>query len=343
MACNERVGKGIITYPCTLPDGHNGPHRATRAAPASASVPVGRRPGQPGSGTPRPAWPSSRAWPRRPPSATPRTPPRCPVSAGRARLHCCLLPGACLVYDGDYCNRISAWRECPYNPPPPGYGRPTEDVPVDVSSPAARRPSLRPRTVVSSSTPTPVSPGCTQRVATSRSRSPRPSSARATRCCRPGTSPPTSSRGHRRHRAPPPGRHQRYGTALQPFNGRKTLLDAYEESLDLSIYLRSLLTMQQADRERMVDAVTDTMYEAVGIMFTGDTGSKVSGAATPDERLTGPRRLLGDPATDGRSLVVDGNNILIRAVFAARASHANLATEDGVPTAALHVFIQTAG
>lgn len=31
---------------------------------------------------------------------------------------------------------------------------------------------------------------------------------------------------------------KRYGTALQPFNGRSALRDAYEEALDLANYLR---------------------------------------------------------------------------------------------------------
>lgn len=31
---------------------------------------------------------------------------------------------------------------------------------------------------------------------------------------------------------------QRYGTALQPHNGRDALRDAYEEALDLAMYLR---------------------------------------------------------------------------------------------------------
>ena len=34
---------------------------------------------------------------------------------------------------------------------------------------------------------------------------------------------------------------RRYGTVLQPFNGRDSLRDAYEEALDLAIYLRQLL------------------------------------------------------------------------------------------------------
>jgi hypothetical protein len=31
---------------------------------------------------------------------------------------------------------------------------------------------------------------------------------------------------------------ERYGTELQPFNGRKALVDAYQELLDLCVYLR---------------------------------------------------------------------------------------------------------
>lgn len=34
---------------------------------------------------------------------------------------------------------------------------------------------------------------------------------------------------------------RRYGTALQPHNGRDALLDAYEEALDLTMYLKQVL------------------------------------------------------------------------------------------------------
>lgn len=34
---------------------------------------------------------------------------------------------------------------------------------------------------------------------------------------------------------------RRYGTALQPMNGRDALLDAYEEALDLAMYLKQML------------------------------------------------------------------------------------------------------
>jgi len=34
---------------------------------------------------------------------------------------------------------------------------------------------------------------------------------------------------------------ERYGTRLQPFNGRDALIDAYQEALDLVVYLRQAL------------------------------------------------------------------------------------------------------
>jgi hypothetical protein len=34
---------------------------------------------------------------------------------------------------------------------------------------------------------------------------------------------------------------RRYGTALQPHNGRDALRDAYEEALDLACYLRQVI------------------------------------------------------------------------------------------------------
>jgi hypothetical protein len=35
--------------------------------------------------------------------------------------------------------------------------------------------------------------------------------------------------------------YQRYGTLLQPFNGRDALMDAYQEALDLAQYLKQAL------------------------------------------------------------------------------------------------------
>lgn len=38
-----------------------------------------------------------------------------------------------------------------------------------------------------------------------------------------------------------------YGTPLFPYNGRNALLDAYEECLDMAVYLRQALTEQGID------------------------------------------------------------------------------------------------
>ena len=38
----------------------------------------------------------------------------------------------------------------------------------------------------------------------------------------------------------------RYGTALQPFNGRDALRDAYEEAIDLCMYLKQALIERDA-------------------------------------------------------------------------------------------------
>jgi hypothetical protein len=54
----------------------------------------------------------------------------------------------------------------------------------------------------------------------------------------------------------------RYGTALQPHNGRDMLRDAYEEVLDLACYLRGAI----AERPREdVDAAVAEVRQALGV------------------------------------------------------------------------------
>lgn len=43
---------------------------------------------------------------------------------------------------------------------------------------------------------------------------------------------------------------KRYGTGLQAFNGRNALLDAYEEILDLAVYLKQRLVEEGAGEVR---------------------------------------------------------------------------------------------
>lgn len=40
----------------------------------------------------------------------------------------------------------------------------------------------------------------------------------------------------------------KYGTPLQPFNGRNSLQDAYEEVLDLAVYLKNAI-LEQGDKQ----------------------------------------------------------------------------------------------
>lgn len=51
---------------------------------------------------------------------------------------------------------------------------------------------------------------------------------------------------------------QRYGQGHRPFNGRNTIQDAYDEGVDQTVYLGSLLRARAAHREELVHAVQQT-------------------------------------------------------------------------------------
>lgn len=57
---------------------------------------------------------------------------------------------------------------------------------------------------------------------------------------------------------------QRYGQALKTFNGRNTTRDWYEELLDATIYARSIIEMQAASRDRLIEVVTKKFQEVIG-------------------------------------------------------------------------------
>lgn len=46
---------------------------------------------------------------------------------------------------------------------------------------------------------------------------------------------------------------QRYNTPLQPFNGRNALIDAYQESLDLAVYLRQRILEDELSKDETSD------------------------------------------------------------------------------------------
>ena len=53
---------------------------------------------------------------------------------------------------------------------------------------------------------------------------------------------------------------ERYGTPLQAFNGRDALVDAYQESLDLVVYLRQAIEERDAAKRRLIASFqTDTL------------------------------------------------------------------------------------
>lgn len=58
-----------------------------------------------------------------------------------------------------------------------------------------------------------------------------------------------------------------YGTPLQPFNGRDALLDAYEEALDLLVYLKQAnieksdqYSLLYSDARRLATAIRAELY-----------------------------------------------------------------------------------
>ena len=53
---------------------------------------------------------------------------------------------------------------------------------------------------------------------------------------------------------------ERYGVPLQPANGRNALLDAYEESLDKTAYLKSALIEREMLRGLIEEALDSAMH-----------------------------------------------------------------------------------
>lgn len=78
----------------------------------------------------------------------------------------------------------------------------------------------------------------------------------------------------------------RYGQAHRPFNGRNTLLDAYEEVLDTGLYLRSLLRQAAADREILV-GVVEAALSGLGIAGTYEKSGQREAAEIAVDRIMG--------------------------------------------------------
>jgi hypothetical protein len=87
---------------------------------------------------------------------------------------------------------------------------------------------------------------------------------------------------------------ERYGTPLQPHNGRDALVDAYQEALDLTMYLRQAIEERRMvrSREERVAAVAATLRAHVGeaccnprslaeLLVDAATGEAATTGATP--------------------------------------------------------------
>ncbi len=70
---------------------------------------------------------------------------------------------------------------------------------------------------------------------------------------------------------------QSYGERLKAFNGRSGLTDAYQEVVDLTVYLRQVLEERKKIKE-LVDSISGTLYNEIQPYF--GTGSRA------EEQLT---------------------------------------------------------
>jgi hypothetical protein len=82
---------------------------------------------------------------------------------------------------------------------------------------------------------------------------------------------------------------ERYGTPLQPFNGRDALKDAYEEVLDLASYMRQMMYERDTELRENAQAALDVKRLADWfIQYAPDEieeGSAVTNAIKLIERL----------------------------------------------------------
>lgn len=178
--CGEHVGKGTVTYPCSLDRGHDGPHMA-REIPRSVREHETWRQGQ----------------------SAPEPQPVVSASEEADRRHA---ESGLGQFQGRAETTAERYTENPTAVPGP---RPDPNHPGVPDVPTKQRPEDQPLPTVNEET------FIQDRVV---------SDIEARKAV--GI--------------------QRYGTALQPFNGRDAIQDAYEEAMDLTVYLKQVLVERQA-------------------------------------------------------------------------------------------------
>lgn len=83
---------------------------------------------------------------------------------------------------------------------------------------------------------------------------------------------------------------QRYGTPLQPFNGRDALRDAYEEALDLAVYLRQVVEERQAFTDYLNGYIDDLNYhgkitEASAVLVCKEVFMSLHASYFPNDKV----------------------------------------------------------
>lgn len=98
--------------------------------------------------------------------------------------------------------------------------------------------------------------------------------------------------------------HRKYGTRLRAYDGRDTLVDAYQESLDKTVYLRKLIyerdnpTIDVIERRRKRKRETKAAHEANGLCrdcskAAVDGRTRCAGCAANARVYTSLRRATG--------------------------------------------------
>jgi hypothetical protein len=281
--CGEFVESQTTAYPCWLPLGHTGPHEAVEVPRSTrdrrrwelsqmpTAPPEAQEPQVPQNPPVQPApAPQAQQQVAAPAPAVSPGQTQCLQAFGTAPVRACSLPP---LHNGTHQYMLTFPDKATYEahrasvtPSPPAVqvqGKVGYEIqeqppqPAPVQQPAPHPMSAVPQFVSLDDTPAPSSPEPTkQRVGDQ----PLPLHHEGV--------PSIQDRLIRIIQGRAQVGVQRYGTTLQPFNGRDSLLDAFEESLDLTIYLLQVMderdTIQAQARAVLGVIDVETEHPAVG-------------------------------------------------------------------------------
>ena len=104
---------------------------------------------------------------------------------------------------------------------------------------------------------------------------------------------------------------ERYGTPLQPHNGRDALVDAYQEALDLACYLRQALAEGRGkdiiDGDLLVDIIAEACPLVLHDNAARETAERALAALTRVEGVTVTRGMDSKPWVPDREPMGDSD------------------------------------